>query len=95
MRHYRNLLLPAYLEPLQGLAETDDLTGPSRLDEDGTSYIRTPRSDLGFFNLSTARDPRRIIIHEGVPGHYFQLCLSWRNTDPFAVIFTIPSPTKA
>ncbi len=82
LHHYRNLLLPEYLDPYQDLGVTDDLTGPSRLDQDGTSYIRTPRPDLGFFNLSTARDPRPIIVHEGVPGHYFQLCLGWHNPDP-------------
>jgi hypothetical protein len=82
MQHYRNLLLPAYLEPLQELGVTDDLTGPSRLDQDGTSYIRVPGPDLGFFNLSTAHDPRPILVHEGVPGHYFQLCLGWHNPDP-------------
>ncbi len=82
LHHYRNLLLPDYLEPYQDLGETDDLTGPTRLNEDGTSYIRTPRPDLGFFRLSSARDPRPIIVHEGVPGHYFQLCLGWRNPDP-------------
>jgi uncharacterized protein (DUF885 family) len=82
LHHYRNLLLPDYLDPYQVLGVTDDLTGPSRLDQDGTSYIRTPRPDLGFFNLSTARDPRPIIVHEGVPGHYFQLCLGWHNSDP-------------
>jgi uncharacterized protein (DUF885 family) len=80
--HYRNLLLPAYLAPFEDLGVTDDLTGPSRLDQDGTSYIRNPRADLGFFYLSTARDPRPIIVHEGVPGHYFQLCLGWHNADP-------------
>jgi hypothetical protein len=80
--HYRNLLLPDYLDPYQDLGVTDDLTGPSRIDQNGTSYIRTPRADLGFFNLSTARDPRPIIVHEGVPGHYFQLCLGWHNPDP-------------
>jgi len=82
LHHYRNLLLPEYLDPYQDLGVTDDLTGPSRLDQDGTSYIRRPRPDLGFFNLSTARDPRPIIVHEGVPGHYFQLCLGWHNPDP-------------
>jgi uncharacterized protein (DUF885 family) len=80
--HYRNLLLPDYLDPYQDLGVTDDLTGPSRIDQNGTSYIRTPRADLGFFNLSTAHDPRPIIVHEGVPGHYFQLCLGWHNPDP-------------
>jgi uncharacterized protein (DUF885 family) len=82
MKHYRNLLLPAYLEPFQDMGVTDDLTGPSRLDQDGTSYIRVPEPDLGFFYLSTAHDPRPILVHEGVPGHYFQLCLGWHNEDP-------------
>lgn len=82
MQHYRNLLLPAYLAPLEDLGVTDDLTGPSRLDSNGTSYIRTPSSNLGFFNLSTAQDPRSILVHEGVPGHFFQLTLSWANPDP-------------
>jgi uncharacterized protein (DUF885 family) len=82
MQHYRNLLLPGYLAPFEDLGVTDDLTGPNRLKEDGTSYIRNPGPELGFFNLSTARDPRPILVHEGVPGHYFQLALSWANPDP-------------
>ena len=82
MQHYRNLLLPAYLEPFEDMGENDDLTGPSRLDQDGTSYIRVPGPNLGFFKLSTAHDPRPILVHEGVPGHYFQLCLGWHNADP-------------
>lgn len=80
MKHYRNLPLPAYVEPFE-LGVTDDLTGPTRLNQDGTSYIRVPSLSLGYFSLSTARDPRPIIVHEGVPGHYFQLCLSWANAD--------------
>ena len=82
MKHYRNLLLSAYLEPFEGLGVTDDLTGPERLNENGTSYIRKPSPDLGYFSLSTAHDPRPILVHEGVPGHYFQLCLGWHNPDP-------------
>jgi uncharacterized protein (DUF885 family) len=82
MKHYHNLLVPDYLEPFQDLGENDDLTGPSRLDQDGTSYIRVPGPDLGFFKLSQAHDPRPILVHEGVPGHYFQLCLGWHNPDP-------------
>ena len=27
-------------------------------------------------------DPRPIIVHEVIPGHYFQLCLSWKHEDP-------------
>ncbi len=82
MQHYRNLLLPAYVEPFEELGVTDDLTGPSRLNENGTSYIRKPSPELGYFALSTAHDPRPILVHEGVPGHYFQLCLGWHNEDP-------------
>jgi hypothetical protein len=81
LQHYRNRLLPDYLAPFQDLGENDDLTGPSRLQQNGTSYIQNPRPDLGFFNLSTAQDPRPIIVHEGVPGHYFQLCLGWHQSD--------------
>jgi uncharacterized protein (DUF885 family) len=82
VKHYRNLLVPAYVLPFEDLGVSDDLTGPSRLNEDGVSYIREPRPNLGFFYLSTAKDPRPIVVHEGVPGHYFQLCLSWANPDP-------------
>jgi uncharacterized protein (DUF885 family) len=82
LKHYRNLPLPDYVAPFESLGVTDDLTGPSRLNQDGTSYIRIPSPNLGFFNLSTARDPRPIIVHEGVPGHYFQLALGWANPDP-------------
>lgn len=82
MKHYHNLLLPAYLLPFEDMGENDDLTGPSRLDQDGTSYIHEPGPNLGFFKLSQAHDPRPILVHEGVPGHYFQLCLGWHNPDP-------------
>jgi uncharacterized protein (DUF885 family) len=82
VRHYVNLPLPAYLAPIGFLGVTDDLTGPSRLDQNGVSYIRVPSPDLPYFYLSTARDPRPIIVHEGVPGHYLQLVLSWAHENP-------------
>jgi len=81
VHHYRNLLTPDYLQPLADFGETDDLTSATRLDEDGISYIQAPTPHLGFFRLSTAQDPRPIIVHEGVPGHYFQLCMSWSHPD--------------
>jgi uncharacterized protein (DUF885 family) len=82
VKHYRNLLLPPYLEPLTSMGVTDDLTGPSRLDQDGVHYIRRPSADLPYFYRSMARDPRGIIVHEGVPGHYFQMVVSWAHENP-------------
>jgi hypothetical protein len=80
LRHYRTLPLPAYLEPIGFLGMADELTGPGRLDEDGTAYVPPPRPDLPYFRAANARDPRAGIIHEGV--HYQQLALSWRNRRP-------------
>lgn len=79
MKHYRNLPLPPYVEPLSFMGVTDDLTSDTRLDEDGVSYIKQPSPDLDYFSLSIAKDPRPLIVHEGVPGHYFQMTLSWAH----------------
>ena len=80
--HYQNLPIPDYLQPLSHMGVTDDLTDRGRLDENGVSYIWPPSPDLGYFGLSIAKDPRPIIVHEGIPGHYFQLVLSWAHEDP-------------
>lgn len=80
LRHYRFRPLPPYLEPLAFLGVTDDLTSPTRLDQDGTSYIAPPSPTLGYFALANARDPRTGIAHEGM--HYFQLALSWAHENP-------------
>ncbi len=77
MKHYHNLALPAYVEPLSFMGVTDDLTSDTRLDQNGISYIKQPAPDLDYFSLSIAKDPRPLIVHEGVPGHYFQMALSW------------------
>ncbi len=82
MKHYRNLPLPDYVRPFAALGVTDDLTSANRLTQNGTSYIRHPSLTLGYFALSTAKDPRPIIVHEGVPGHYFQLTLGCTHEDP-------------
>jgi len=80
LQHYWNLPLPAYLTDLPAIPQPDDLTGPTRLKENATSYISPPAPSLGFFALATARDPRVMIVHEGM--HYYQLALSWANEDP-------------
>jgi uncharacterized protein DUF885 len=82
VQHYRNLPFPPYLAPLAAFGVADDLTGPTRLKDQAISYVKTPSPDRGYFDLSTARDPRGIIVHEGIPGHYFQKVMSWTNEDP-------------
>ncbi|HEV8133505.1 MAG TPA: DUF885 family protein [Pyrinomonadaceae bacterium] len=82
VKHYHNLPLPSYVAPLSFMGVTDDLTSRSRLNEDGISYIKVPSPDLDYFSLSIARDPRPLIVHEGVPGHYLQLVLSWALENP-------------
>jgi hypothetical protein len=80
LRHYLNKPRPGYLAPLRGLGVTDDLTSPSRLDEDGFHYIPEPTPELPYFYLAMARDPRTLIAHEGV--HYYQLARSWAHENP-------------
>ncbi|MCH8056564.1 MAG: DUF885 family protein [Proteobacteria bacterium] len=82
LQHYRIRKIPHYLEPLSFMGVNDDLTSENRLDEDAYSYIPEPAEDLPYFRLASARDPRPLIIHEGIPGHYFQLALSWANPNP-------------
>jgi hypothetical protein len=82
VQHYRFAPLPAYLEPLSSIGEDDYFTGPTHLKENGVRYIAPPSPSLGYFALATAKDPRGEIVHEGVPGHYFQLVLSWANPNP-------------
>lgn len=82
VEHYNALPFPAYLSPIGWLGRTFDLTGPSRVGQDATVYLPDPSPKLGYFNLSITRDPRPIIVHEGVPGHFFQLSLGWRHPNP-------------
>jgi len=82
MGHYGNAPIPGYLAPIGYIGVIDDLTSESRLDENAIKYIFPPSPDLGYFHLSMAKDPRPILVHEGVPGHYFQLALSWVHDDP-------------
>jgi uncharacterized protein (DUF885 family) len=82
VQHYTLRPMPEYLHALEGFSETDDFTSASRLKENCVRYLDPPSSNLGYFWRATAQDPRPIIIHEGIPGHYFQLCLSWKHEDP-------------
>jgi hypothetical protein len=80
--HYVAKRTPKYLSYLEGFGELDDFTSLTRLKEEGLRWTPEPSAKLGYFALATAKDPRPLIIHEGVPGHYFQMSLSWRNPDP-------------
>ncbi len=82
LQHYTLRPMPEYLRALQGFGETDDFTSPSRLKDNCIRYVTEPSGNLGYFWRATAQDPRPIIVHEGIPGHYFQLCLSWKHEDP-------------
>lgn len=81
IQHYTLRSTPEYLRSL-GFTEDDDFTSPSRLKENCIRYVPEPSEKLGYFWRATAMDPRPITVHEGIPGHYFQLCLSWKHEDP-------------
>src|SRR6266481_6370315 len=81
VQHYTLRPTPDYLRAL-GFTENDDFTSPSRLKENCIRYVPEPSENLGYFWRATAMDPRPITVHEGIPGHYFQLCLSWKHDDP-------------
>ena len=82
LRHYTLRPMPEYLRALQGFGEMDDFTSPSRLNENCIRYVTEPSANVSYFWRATAEDPRPIMVHEGIPGHYFQLCLSWKHEDP-------------
>lgn len=80
--HYVIKPIPKYLSYLEGYGELDDFTSLTRLHDEGLRWTPEPSPKLGYFALATAKDPRPLIIHEGIPGHYFQMSLSWRHPDP-------------
>src|SRR2546423_5940826 len=82
LQHYSLRPMPDFLRALQGFGETDDFTSPSRLNQNCIRYVTEPSGKLGYFWRATAQDPRPICVHEGIPGHYFQLCLSWKHENP-------------
>jgi uncharacterized protein (DUF885 family) len=82
LQHYTLGPMPEYLRAMQGFGEMDDFTSPSRLQENCVRYMTEPSASAGYFFRATAQDPRPLTVHEGIPGHYFQLCLSWKHEDP-------------
>jgi uncharacterized protein DUF885 len=78
--HYRMAAIPPYLASLSWLGVTDDLTSPSRLAEDATTYAPSPADGLPFFHSANMIDNRLGVVHEGC--HYYQLAQSWAHPDP-------------
>jgi Bacterial protein of unknown function (DUF885) len=84
MPHYAYLPLPGYLAPLAAFGEGTDFPLADGAEGPGlpaTRYVPPPSPALGYFALSMARDPRADMVHEGIPGHAFQLALSRRHPD--------------
>jgi hypothetical protein len=94
VKHYINKPMPPHIKPLSYMGVVDDLTSETRLNEDGVSYIPEPSWNMSFFRLATAKDPRPIIIHEGIPGHYFHLVRSWANPNPLRRRFVDSGPIE-
>ena len=84
MPHYAYLPLPGYLAPLAAFGEGTDFPladGGEPPARPAIRYIPPPSPALGYFALSMARDPRADMVHEGIPGHGFQLAISRRHPD--------------
>jgi uncharacterized protein DUF885 len=75
--HYTVRELPGYLEAIGDFGEMDSFLGRT-----GVRYLHKPSLELGYFDAATARDQRPLLVHEGVPGHFFQLALSRMHEDP-------------
>jgi hypothetical protein len=82
VQHFVLRPMPEYLRPVQDFASMVDFTSASRLKDNGCRYVTEPSAKAGYFLLATAQDSRPLTVHEGIPGHWFQLCLSWKHEDP-------------
>ena len=80
--HWTLRAMPDYLLALDGFGEIDDFGSASRLHDDGTRWLVPPSNHLPYFFKAYALDTRTTGVHEGVPGHFFQLSLARRNPDP-------------
>ena len=82
IQHFMLRPMPEYLRAVQDFASMVDFTSPSRLKDNGCRYVTEPAPNAGYFLRATAQDPRPLCVHEGIPGHWFQLSLSWKHEDP-------------
>ncbi len=82
VKHYTYAAMPDFLAPISWIGVNTDQTMDGRLDEDATHFAFPPSPDLDYFWLTAAKDPRPLIIHEGVPGHFFQMAIAWAHENP-------------
>jgi hypothetical protein len=82
VQHFILRPMPEYLRPVQDFASMVDFTSASRLQDNGCRYVTEPSPNASYFLRATAQDPRPLTVHEGLPGHWFQLCLSWKHENP-------------
>ena len=80
--HWTLRPMPEYLSALGEFSEIDDFTSASRMHDAGTRWLVPPSDHLPYFFKAYALDTRTTGVHEGVPGHFFQLSLARRNPDP-------------
>jgi len=78
--HWTMRSAPDYVAAFNGFGELDDFTGPSDPHQDGTRWLLP--DNRAYFHKAYALDPRTTGVHEGVPGHFFQLKMSRRHPDP-------------
>src|SRR5207247_8997955 len=66
---------------LAGFGEVVGVTSPSRLNAHCGRRGTGPSGKPGYLSHAAAEDPSPVTVHEGNPGHDFQLCLSWKHED--------------
>ena len=67
-KHYHDMAMPSYIVPVSFLGVTDDLTGPSRLDQNSVSYKRPPQHKAGLLRTrQRTRYPAPLMIQRRRP----------------------------
>jgi hypothetical protein len=79
--HWTFRLAPDYVAAFAGFGELDDFTLPSH-PRDGLRWLLPLAKNPSYFDAAYAKDTRTTGVHEGVPGHFFQLFVAGRNPDP-------------
>ena len=94
LKHYLYYQTPPEVQALAHMGVATDFTSDNRLNQNSSRYIPEPSAELPYFYRTMAQDPRPIIVHEGVPGHYYQLALSWKNENPLRRRFVDSGPVE-